>query len=374
MKDIAITDALTVNKAKTKRKAQPDEVIEVLEGPRTDDTIGLTRLRARSLVDGVEGWISIAGNQGTPFLQEVEKPFLVCHHEVPLEKELKAERAEVVEMLQVDAVVEVLEGPRQLEYDRCLRLRAKAFSDGKVGWLTLKDKKGVEHAKPGTYYKCVSGVGMTDKQETKSSKVLRRVDVGELIAVLEGPIEDESATVSRIKGRSMKDKDEGWVTIQGNAGTTYFEESKDIYQVTVEVSLESRFVSEGSTPIRKLAEGEALEVFEGPKAEESQPDIRVKGRALSGGAVGWLTVAAQGVKAWSPFYRCLKATPIHDALVGSEAKVLRELRKGETVELMDGPKVEGSSKAMRMKGRVQGGDVTGWMTIRDADGTRFLQC
>merc|ERR1719373_723285 len=79
------------SEAKTIRKADMDEVIEILEGPKTDAKLGLTRVRGKFLTDGTEGWISVRGNQGTPFLTEVEKPYYACTEEVPLEAEFKNE-------------------------------------------------------------------------------------------------------------------------------------------------------------------------------------------------------------------------------------------------------------------------------------------
>ena len=65
--------ALEVGKCKTLRRVGLDEIFEVLEGPRSDEKLGLTRIRGRSLNDGVVGWISVSGNKGTPFLKEVRQ-------------------------------------------------------------------------------------------------------------------------------------------------------------------------------------------------------------------------------------------------------------------------------------------------------------
>merc|ERR1712194_357716 len=49
------------------------EVVEALEGPIKDDSLGealgVERIKCKSSLDGATGWVTIAGNQGTKFLE-----------------------------------------------------------------------------------------------------------------------------------------------------------------------------------------------------------------------------------------------------------------------------------------------------------------
>jgi len=74
VRTIAWTDAMDITKTKTIRKAEEGEVVEVLEGPATDENNGMSRVRARSLADKTEGWITVSGSKGTPFLVKATKP------------------------------------------------------------------------------------------------------------------------------------------------------------------------------------------------------------------------------------------------------------------------------------------------------------
>lgn len=67
---------MDISKCKTVRKGDEGEVVEVLEGPVTDATNGMTRVRAKSLKkdDKTEGWITLSGSKGTAFLEKVNKP------------------------------------------------------------------------------------------------------------------------------------------------------------------------------------------------------------------------------------------------------------------------------------------------------------
>merc|ERR1712000_479375 len=125
--------------------------------------------------------------------------------------------------------------------------------------------------------------------DIKDCKVLRKLDRGEVLSVLEGPIEDGNSGVQRIRVSATKDKAEGWVTVKGNAGSVYCEETGKSYNVTREVALQKSFPSE-SAEVRMLAAGEAIEFLEGPREEKSEPVMRVKGRAVSDGKIGWLSM------------------------------------------------------------------------------------
>merc|ERR1712217_598 len=112
VKSIAITNDFEVSKAKTLRKAEIGEVIEVVDGPCTDNKLGLQRIKGKSLTDSLEGWITVMGNQGTPFLQEVEKPYKFCSEETPMESSFRndGENPVLVRTLEKGEVLEVIEG------------------------------------------------------------------------------------------------------------------------------------------------------------------------------------------------------------------------------------------------------------------------
>jgi len=47
------------------------------------------------------------------------------------------------------------------------------------------------------------------------------VDVGEIVQLLDGPLEDTEVSVMRIKCQAARDGATGWMTISGNQGKTY---------------------------------------------------------------------------------------------------------------------------------------------------------
>lgn len=69
--DVVFTDACDIGHAATKRKAEPDEVVEMLDGPNVDEQTQLTRIRGKSLADDLVGWITVKSNQDTAYLKPV---------------------------------------------------------------------------------------------------------------------------------------------------------------------------------------------------------------------------------------------------------------------------------------------------------------
>jgi len=372
VKSIAITTEFEIAKAKTIKKAEVDEIIELLEGPRMDEKLGLTRIRGKSLATNATGWISVKGNQGTPFLKEVEKPHYVCTAEVAMETEFKD--GQLVRTLKGEEVIELLEGPRQESLPCATRVKVRAISDKVTGWSTVKDKKGSVFTEANDkVYKCVAGVAMTDALDIKNCKVVKKLAIDELMVMLEGPIDEEAASITRMKAKSIADGKEGWVTIKGNAGTVYAEKSAKHYSVLQEVPLQKTFATEGGELIRTLNQDEVLFLLDGPKEESVEPEVQVKGRAVSDGSTGWVSLNRNKLAQWSPLYKCLKATEIYQSRKTEDAEVVRKLNVSETVELLEGPMEDGEAGSMRMRGRAKKDGASGWLTIKDSEGTKFLE-
>merc|ERR1712060_85016 len=144
------------------------------------------------------------------------------------------------------------------------------------------------------------------------------------------------------------------------------------YHVTKEVPLQQKFPTDTSEDVRALAVDEVVELLEGPKEETFPPEVRIKGKVLGDGIVGWLPMTNDNLKPWSPAYKCVKATPIHDQVASEGAATVRQLDVGEKVELLEGPVESGGE--MRMRALVEKDRTTGWITIRDAEGKQIMQC
>lgn len=215
---------------------------------------------------------------------------------------------------------------------------------------------------------------MTDGANIKDCKVLRKLAEGELFEMEGEAVEDaDTPGIVRIEGVAKKDGVKGWVTQKGNAGTTYAEQTTKFYTVTKDVEMQKNFKSIDATNevVRALEVGEALQITEGPKDEKVPQEVRVKVRAVSDGTVGWMSRKEGFVKPWTPQYKCLEKVALHGSLVVGDSEPLRELQKGETVEHLEGPVTEGTSRRIRCCAKKDG--VVGWVTLT-SDGKRFLDC
>ncbi len=214
---------------------------------------------------------------------------------------------------------------------------------------------------------------MMDALDIKQCKVLRKLAEGELFIADGEKQTDKDSGIARLKGKASRDGTESWVTLKGNAGTVYAEVSKKHYNITKEVPLLKGFKSQTAEEARMLAVDEIVEVSE-QKAEKLEPVVKVKGRALRDGAVGWIALRPNGVKAWTPYYKVVATVAMRKEQEATSEEI-RALAAGETVEIVDGPvelAAEGDKKALQIKGRAEKDGAIGWVVVRDASGKTLL--
>jgi len=139
--------------------------------------------------------------------------------------------------------------------------------------------------------------------------------------------------------------------------------------------------------VRRLDEGEAVEVVSAPQKEETVGVLRVRGIAMKDMAEGWVTLqGSQGSKflvEGGNLFKVVKETILTASFsLGGEGdkespKKLkdssRKLRAGELVEVREWPKKEEASGLVRMKCRVKTDGSVGWVTVVGNQGAKFLE-
>jgi len=149
------------------------------------------------------------------------------------------------------------------------------------------------------FYKVIKKAVLTETMSIKS-KTLRRLEVGEVLEVLEGPKKDDAAGVMRVRCREVNDSVIGWVTVAGNQGTIFLEPGGNVYQCIKEtVMTDVLSVSDGKK-IKSIAKGDIIEVVEFSK--DSQCDVsRIKGKVKNDGTTGWVSISGnQGTPILEP--------------------------------------------------------------------------
>jgi len=288
-----------------------------------------------------------------------------------LDKEVKSEGGSLRELKEAE-VLELIEGPQKVLMQDTSRARVKLTKDNLQGWVTISDKHGVTFAEPNKkLYVCKATVAMTDGENIQDSKVITKLQDGDMLDAVSGEVKQDASGISRVKGKALKSGEVGWITTQGNAGTVFAATIPNYYSVLKEVHMNKKFHPEGADVVRKAEVGETFQILEGPKEEKALPESRIKVRAASDGVEGW--VSRSGLKSWSADYKVLVSTALQDTRGATEVtKTIRELAKGEQFEYLEGPFEEG--KELRMKGRAKKDGIVGWVTLKDEQGQRKLDC
>lgn len=372
VKPIALTADFDIRSSASVRMLDKSEYLEVIEGPTSDEAIGVTRVRARAVKDGKVGWVTVKGNQGTPFLRDTAKPCYYATKSVSIHDTFVVEGANEVGTLRPYDVVEVLEGPEKEVVGSTVRAKVKACTDASVGWLTIRNKQGAVFAEASKVcYTCVAPIALTDVADIKECKVVRKLLKGEVLTVLDGPTSDANSSVTRLRGKSLSDGAEGWVTVKGNAGGVYLEQSMKHYIVTKATALQTAFASARATDVRSLDVEEIVEVMDGPKEEASAPTLRLKGRASSTGIVGWVSVNKM-LSPWYPRYKSSGTCALREGMQAS-AQMLRRLEGGEALEVLEGPAAESGEAPLCVRVRASKDGAIGWVPVVTTDGKPQLE-
>jgi len=377
VKDTAMTDGLAIQDSKVIRKLTAGETVEVLESAKTD-TLGLSRVRCRALLDNLNGFVSVRGNQGTSFLERCRKPLyvVVAKDGVSLDSAFEcgctSSRTSSSTALRVcvDEVLEVLEGPREEPTKQLSRLRGKAKKDGKMGWVTSSDGSNtfVDAVK---VYVCRQATALTSEFDISKGSVLRRIDVDEILEPLEEVQTDEARGITRVRLKCSQDGKDGWVTVKGNMGSEYIAFADKAYICRQAVPLELRLKA-GSDLVRQLEAGESFEVLEGPKIDNRLGTTRLRCRSLTSTQEGWFTVAANTAKPWNPRYRCKEAMVLSNDF-SSSSKVVRKLESREVVEALAAPSAETGSGLLRVRCRAEKDSAVGYATVRGKIGSPLME-
>jgi len=155
------------------------------------------------------------------------------------------------------------------------------------------------------YMKVTQDSVLSSEIGIKDGETKRRLEVGEVLEILKGPVPEGSVEVQRVQARTMKDDMEGWVTLMGNSGSSFLQEGGSVFKVVTETILTESFeLNPSSTEgqekrkrdtTRKLKVGEVVDVREWARKDEQSGLQRMRCRCRSDGATGWVTtVGNQG--------------------------------------------------------------------------------
>jgi len=268
----------------TIRKLHIGEVLEVLQGPLKEPPLEFVRAHCKALKDGAAGFLTMKDKTGVANLKQCE--LLVCTVSIAITTELDVAEGKSIRKLKVGEVLEVVNGFRQDEEHNLSRAHAKALKDGVEGWVTLKGAQGTEYVeKSSRHHACECSLSLED-QLANGSDIVRTLEQGELVEVLEGPLNYSKAGSIRMKGRAILDDQEGWVTVTKLSSQRWLP-SMRVVQAT---SIDDGPMITSCKRIRHLDVGELVEAIELPMLEEKAKVMRVRARAQKDGVVGHVTM------------------------------------------------------------------------------------
>jgi Ca2+-binding EF-hand superfamily protein len=140
--------------------------------------------------------------------------------------------------------------------------------------------------------KVVFAAPMTKELKSDSEEV-RKLAKGEVVEVIEGPMEEPDTKTLRVKAKALKDDVEGYISVKSHTGNTAFlRDGGRVYRVVKETLITDDFdldtMEEGKS--RKLKVNEQVEVKEVPKKDDKTGMLRMRCKAKSDGRVGWATI------------------------------------------------------------------------------------
>jgi len=375
VKEIALTTHFAVKNSSTVRKLDLGEIVEALGEKTFEEKTGLTRVKCRACRDLVEGWVTVQGNQGTAFLEEMPKPFYIFEvtEGTRVLHEVCQSASPEVRQLEFGEVLELLEGPRREPPLEVSRVRGRVLSDGQTGWATFKEPgaASLPNFERVPLLVCRGSIAITSAFEISECVAIRKMEVGEVLEQLEEPQQDAKRKLCRVHIRAKSDGKEGWATMKGNQGTMYISESTAHYACKRSIPLE-RDITSGEDLVRQLEEGEIFEVLEGPCTESKRGILLARGRALRGGDVGWFSVGPD-TRPWSAPHRCARPSDLRDSADAASAAVLRRLEEGEQLEALEPPRPEEGVGALCLRVRAERDGAVGFVSAFGPGGVRVLE-
>lgn len=163
---------------------------------------------------------------------------------------------------------------------------AGIFEHVSCGEASISQERFLEFTQ--LFYSCIKPTVLTEGVSIKS-KAKRRVELGEILEVHEGPCKEEGSELSRLRCTCITDSLQGWATIKGTAGTPFLQPAASLMYCVKETALTDSISVEASNTVRPIARGEFFEVLEFAKKDETG-SRRARGRTRTDGVIGWVTI------------------------------------------------------------------------------------
>eukprot|EP00931_Biecheleriopsis_adriatica_P073593 TRINITY_DN4784_c0_g1_i1.p1 TRINITY_DN4784_c0_g1~~TRINITY_DN4784_c0_g1_i1.p1 ORF type:complete len:2170 (+),score=703.41 TRINITY_DN4784_c0_g1_i1:46-6555(+) len=259
--------------SKEVRKLCRGEILEVLEGPREEKSVEVTKARGKAPKDGKVGLVLFKDEAGETFFER--RKLLVCKGSVALTDAFDISSCSAIRKLEVGETLEPLEEPVEDEKRKLLRMKVKAVNDGKEGWVTSRGNQGTNYVEDSDrHYVCTKSAVL----ESAPGKVVRTIEVGEHFDLFQKPTVELRKGQLMARGRGFDDTSpgEGWFAV--NDAVQPFE----LRQQCLGATQMREGSGDGSQVVRELQVGEEIEireVLQGSDSDSPGDCLRLKVRA-----------------------------------------------------------------------------------------------
>eukprot|EP00929_Paragymnodinium_shiwhaense_P029909 TRINITY_DN17051_c0_g1_i4.p1 TRINITY_DN17051_c0_g1~~TRINITY_DN17051_c0_g1_i4.p1 ORF type:complete len:2008 (+),score=805.96 TRINITY_DN17051_c0_g1_i4:95-6118(+) len=278
------------------RRLQRDEVLELLEGPRTETPPPELVLRGSSSSSGskASGFITLRDSAGK-VAAELSKEVYICKSSIAMTDVFDIKNCKVVRKILTGEVLQVVGGGQKEDSAvEITRLRFKALKDGKEGWVTLKGNQGTRYVEASTTHYVLGADSATLREgPAGSASEVCQLPGGSVFEAAEAPQERPAATRLVARVRAFEDCKAGWVVFATNAVSIRPWRPKYACLVPVPLTAE---LSSDSAVVREAVPDEVFEVAEGPTLDAKSGVRRIRCVAANGSLVGWASLrdAASG--------------------------------------------------------------------------------
>jgi len=158
------------------------------------------------------------------FLRCVCVFYRAARPKVELSETMGISQGRKVRTLEVNEVVELVEGPVTESKTGLVRIRCRAVIDAALGWAPVTGGRMVTFlAQTRIHFKVLVSTAMTSTVKIDGCSTLRMLKEGEMLETLLWERKDQDSGLKRMKFKAVNDGSIGWVSVASNKGERYLE-------------------------------------------------------------------------------------------------------------------------------------------------------
>eukprot|EP00929_Paragymnodinium_shiwhaense_P008089 TRINITY_DN112007_c0_g1_i1.p1 TRINITY_DN112007_c0_g1~~TRINITY_DN112007_c0_g1_i1.p1 ORF type:complete len:2409 (+),score=889.80 TRINITY_DN112007_c0_g1_i1:115-7341(+) len=269
------------------RELRPEEILEVLEGPRRlgGRLSDFLTARVKSMKkDGPAGHITVRDETGTTIAEQSDKLY-VCDVSTGISDDFDVTKCKILRKVGVGEML-IRTGEPKLDEDKGLtRAEFRAVKDGKEGWVAISGPS-TTYLTASTKHWVLRKAAPLTKLVASDSEELAKLEEGDHVELVSGPSTVKVDVPMRVRGHVLGDSAVGWISLKD------VKRCRPTYSCVRPTAMTSALeVSESATTVKEVERGELLDPL-GAITETGVEEklLRLRCRSERDGATGWVTL------------------------------------------------------------------------------------